>query len=124
MKLMILVCLGGAAGSGTRFGTDLLFRRWAPELGAGFPLATLGVNLVGCLLMGLGYGLLARGNQDYAEELRALLLVGFCGGLTTFSTFANQTLALDAGKGFLNVAASVCGCLLMTWLGLTISGGR
>ena len=50
--------------------------------------------------------------------------MGFCGGLTKFSTFANQTLALDTGKGMINVAASVLGCLFMAWLGLTISGTR
>ena len=123
MKLFLLVCLGGALGSGARYGTDLAFKQAAPELAAAFPYATLAVNLVGCLVIGLGYGWLSRGGY-YADEWRALLLVGFCGGLTTFSTFANQTLALDTGKGLVNVAASVLGCLFMAWLGLTLSGAR
>lgn len=123
MKLFLLVCLGGALGSGARYGTDLAFKQAAPELAAAFPYATLCVNLAGCLVIGLGYGWLSR-DSSYVDELRALLLVGFCGGLTTFSTFANQTLALDTGKGLLNVAASVLGCLFMAWLGLTLSGAR
>ncbi len=123
MKLFLLVCLGGALGSGARYGTDLAFKQAAPNMAAAFPYATLGVNLLGCLAIGLGYGWLARGGNS-VDEWRALLLVGFCGGLTTFSTFANQTLALDTGKGLLNVAASVLGCLFMAWVGLTLSGAK
>ena len=123
MKLFLLVCLGGALGSGARYGTDLAFKQLAPEMAVAFPYATLAVNLVGCLVIGLGYGWLSR-DGSYVDELRALLLVGFCGGLTTFSTFANQTLALNTGKGFINVAVSVLGCLFMAWVGLTVSGAR
>ncbi|HRJ77155.1 MAG: putative fluoride ion transporter CrcB [Planctomycetes bacterium] len=124
MKLFLLVCLGGALGSGARYGVDLAFRAMAPQLAAVFPWATLFVNLAGCFAIGLGYGWLARGDQPLGEELRALLLVGVCGGLTTFSAFANQTLALDSGKGMLNVAASVLGSLAMAWAGLALSEGR
>ncbi|KAA0216199.1 CrcB family protein [bacterium] len=124
MKLFLLVCVGGALGSGIRYGAELALKSVVPACAAAFPWATLLVNLAGCFAIGLGYGWLARDSQPWAEELRALLLVGVCGGLTTFSSFANQTLALDSGKGLLNVAASVLGCLAMAWAGLALSGGR
>ncbi|CAG0931552.1 Putative fluoride ion transporter CrcB [Planctomycetaceae bacterium] len=123
MKLFLLVCLGGALGSGARYGTDLAFKNLAPAFAASFPYSTLAVNLLGCLAIGLGYGWLSREGL-YVDELRALLLIGFCGGLTTFSTFANQTLAEAPGKAMINVAASVVGCLFMAWVGLSVSGAR
>ncbi|MCC6572504.1 MAG: CrcB family protein [Planctomycetes bacterium] len=128
MKLFLLACLGGAIGSGARYGTDLAFRQWAPALAAAFPWATLVVNVVGCLAIGLGYGWLSReGAPAYADELRVFMLVGICGGLTTFSTFANQTWDLfrtSTGLGLANIAVSVVLSLGAAWLGLFLSGAR
>lgn len=56
-----------------------------------FPLGTFAVNLVGCLLIGLFYGL---SEHTLSPNARLFLTVGFCGGLTTFSTFANENLQL------------------------------
>jgi len=58
-----------------------------------FPLGTFWVNISGCFLIGLFYGLSERGSLSNAE-LRLFLTVGFCGGFTTFSTFSNENLAL------------------------------
>jgi CrcB protein len=107
-----------------RFGSDWLLRRWWPEQALAFPWATLAVNFIGCFAIGLGVGLLPADDKSWGPELRSLLLVGICGGLTTFSTFANQTLALNGGKALINVAASVIGGLALAWVGLALSGGR
>lgn len=118
MKLVLLVCLGGALGSGLRYGTDqLLLRQW-PDQARAFPWATLAVNLVGCLLAGLLYGLLSRDGVRHGEELRVLLVTGLCGGLTTFSAFALQTMQANPGKAIGNVALSVVGGLALAGLGL------
>lgn len=127
MKIFLLVCLGGALGSGTRYGADLAWRKLAPDVAAAFPWATLTVNVVGCLLIGLGVGWFGREGAPHAEELKALLLVGFCGGLTTFSAFANQTWSMfdrSTGLALANVGASVVLSLGAAWLGLMLAGGR
>jgi CrcB protein len=124
VKHLALVCLGGAFGSGLRYGTTLLLARLTPKLAAGFPLATLAVNFVGCFAIGLGAGLLSRDGIKYGPELQLFLLVGVCGGLTTFSAFANQTLELATGKALLNICASVVGGLFLAWIGLLLAGAR
>lgn len=121
MKLLLLVCLGGAVGSGLRYGTDqLLLRQW-PEQARAFPWATLTVNLVGCLLAGLLYGYASREGVRHGDEIRLLLVTGLCGGLTTFSAFALQTMQANTGKAIANVAVSVVGGLALAWLGLWLT---
>jgi CrcB protein len=58
-----------------------------------FPYGTFVVNIIGCFIIGLIFGLSERGNMA-DTGLRMFLTVGFCGGFTTFSTFANESLAL------------------------------
>lgn len=100
MTRLLLVALGGAIGSCLRYGVGL----WAVQrLPAGFPWATLIVNVVGCLLIGFLFGLA----DDHAlgrPELRALLVVGLLGGFTTFSSFGAETSLLARG-GSLPLAA-------------------
>jgi fluoride exporter len=117
VKHLILVCLGGAVGSGLRYGSDLLLTRLTPALALSFPLATLIVNWVGCFAVGIGAGVLTREGVRYGPDLKALLLVGLCGGLTTFSAFAGNTLALSPGKAMLNIGLNVAGGLMLAWLG-------
>jgi len=124
MKQLALVFFGGGLGSCLRFGADLALKRWLPGPAAAFPWATLAVNFIGCFAIGLGIGLLPADDRALGPELRALLLAGICGGLTTFSTFAQQTLAASPAKGLINVAASVVGGLALAWVGMWISGGR
>ena len=96
MKLLIpwlMVAIGGALGALTRFGiAELTVRLHAssiPNLGRGFPIATLLANLVGCFLIGV---LLGSGRADSSESLRYGFGVGFLGALTTFSTFSAETI--------------------------------
>ena len=88
MKIL-LVAVGSGLGGVLRY----LVPCW---IGAakGFPWATLTVNVVGSLLIGLLSGLLARHGGSSAEAIRAFAVVGFGGGFTTFSTFSNETFRL------------------------------
>ncbi len=85
-----VVALGGAVGSALRYASTIGMTRW---LGTGFPFGTLFVNLVGCLLAGLIFGI-AEERTFLSPLVRLLLLTGFLGGFTTFSTFALETMTL------------------------------
>ena len=88
-----------------------------------FYLATLAVNLVGCLIIGVLYGMFLN-KPGMPIEVRAGLIVGFVGGLTTFSSFSLDTVRLlESGQAPLafGAAASVLGGLLATWAGLALT---
>ena len=95
----LLVALGGAAGCVARYATALAFFR--PGEPPAFPWATLVANLLGCLLIGYLNGVLA----DRRPELRVLLMVGFLGGYTTFSTFSLETASYLRGGMYLRAVA-------------------
>lgn len=86
MTKVILVFIGGGLGSATRYGATLLATRL---FGSTFPWGTLGVNLAGCFLIGVLFGLSDRG--ALSPKARLVLMTGFLGGLTTFSTYALET---------------------------------
>ncbi|MCA8916059.1 MAG: fluoride efflux transporter CrcB [Planctomycetes bacterium] len=124
MKQLALVCLGGAIGASMRWGIAMGLQWKWPKLAESFPYATLLVNLTGCFAIGIGVGLLGRDGVKWGPELQLLLIVGVCGSLTTFSTFANQTLDLASGKAILNIIASVAGGLFLAWAGMQLTGGK
>lgn len=82
IKSLILVALGGGLGSVIRFITNLIISKNMPGK---LHFATLTVNILGCLLIGFLIGYLNK--QSESENLKLLLVTGFCGGFTTFSTF-------------------------------------
>ncbi|MDZ4185476.1 MAG: fluoride efflux transporter CrcB [Desulfuromonadales bacterium] len=90
-------------------------------LGRSFPYGTLVVNIIGAYFIGLIMELALR-STALSDTLRLGLTVGLLGGLTTFSTFSYETFKLlEDGQLLLaaiNVLASVCICLLCTWLGI------
>jgi CrcB protein len=86
MTKVILVFIGGGFGSAARYGTTLLATRL---FGSAFPWGTLAVNLIGCLLIGVLFGVSDWGAVN--PQTRLLLMTGFLGGLTTFSTYALET---------------------------------
>lgn len=111
------VALGGAAGSVLRYLLGLLVHG---GLGKGFPFGTLAVNVLGSLAVGYFATLLPHTEQP-APLLRLLLITGLLGGFTTFSAFSIETLGLlqagDLHKALLNVAATLCLCMLCVWAG-------
>jgi CrcB protein len=100
---LLLVAVGGAAGSVLRYSIALAFTHTR------FPYATLIVNAVGCLLIGLALPAWNRA-PVLSEPLRLLLVVGFLGGFTTFSAFGHETAVLlqnSPARAVLNVIANV-----------------
>lgn len=119
--VVMAVALGGAVGTLLRFATSNWVNAHWPQHFYG---ATLAVNIVGCLLIGYLYGLFLL-RPEVPLEVRAGLIVGFLGGLTTFSSFSLDTLRLletgQAPMAFGYAAVSVVGGLLATWAGLTLT---
>jgi CrcB protein len=119
-----MVMLGGATGSLTRYvlGAAIMNR-----LGPRFPFGTFAINVSGSFLIGLLMTLLTERLQPH-PNWRLLLVVGFLGGYTTFSSFEWETLSLvkDGGRwlGLLNVAASVSLGYAAVWLGSMMAGKR
>ena len=116
--IYLLIALGGAAGSLLRYLIGGAVQR---ESASGFPVGTLVVNVSGCFIIGV----LVRQfmNMQLSPELRALLIVGFCGGFTTFSTFSAETLGLIEGGEYARamsyVILSLGLCLTATLAGMT-----
>jgi fluoride exporter len=89
-RLLLIIGSGSFIGGIVRF---LISRYVQSQALSTFPYGTFIVNVAGCFLIGIFYGLSERGNLMNAE-LRMFLTVGFCGGFTTFSTFANENISL------------------------------
>jgi CrcB protein len=117
MERFLWICLAGAAGTGTRY----LIAVWAAQrLGSAFPYGTLLVNLVGCFaIAGLMHAALTLG---WPATTRAVVTIGFIGGLTTYSSFNYETMRLFEERAMptaaLNVALTVLGGFMAGWLGL------
>ncbi len=116
IRNLLLVALGGAAGSVGRY---LISKCYAGT----FPWGTLTVNILGSLLIGLLMGMVSKGSLS--PEMKLLLVTGFCGGFTTFSTFANESLSMmKVGSVLLMafyVGVSVAIGILAVYLGTKIS---
>lgn len=111
-KLAIIVALGGALGTLGRFG---IAQAMAP-LSQSLPWGTIAINIAGSFVIGaFGALTVANGRYPSSDALRLFVMVGLCGGFTTFSAFSLQTFDLirDGAKGraALNVAISVVACL-------------
>lgn len=116
----LIIALGGGIGSALRYAVSKFVQ---DSTNGAFPYHTFAVNIVGCLLIGLFYGLAARGHLGN-NATTLLLTTGLCGGFTTFSTFCNENIALLRGDNALTalvyVASSVFCGLLAVALGYLI----
>lgn len=121
LGLVAYAAIGGAVGTVARYLLTLVIQSRA---GAGFPVATLLINVTGSVLLGF----LMRFGLDTASaspEMRLLLTTGFCGGYTTFSTFSYETARLiEDGqwqRGVAYIAASVIVSLGGTFIGFALA---
>lgn len=119
MLTLLWIALGGAVGTLARFGLNFaIISRYRDT----FPWGTLVINIAGSFAIGLFAALTGPGGRvEASPDLRLFVLVGVCGGFTTFSSFSLQTLALleagDALRAGANVVASIVLCLVAVWLG-------
>ena len=121
MLTLLAIAIGGAIGAMARYGTGLLASVLLPPT---FPFATLIVNVTGSFIIGCAYPLVVHASG--AKTIyHALILVGFLGAFTTFSTFSLDTIQLlESGqflRAVLNVVSNLILCLTACWLGLTLT---
>ena len=121
IKNFLIVGLGGAVGSMLRYAVQKIFQ---VQSAATFPTGTLLVNIAGCFLIGILWSMISR-SLTWNEEMKLLLMTGFCGGFTTFSAFTLEGIGLlKENKTVLFViylTASVLGGLLATFIGIRIA---
>lgn len=120
-KNVLLVGLGGALGSIARYLGQKYLSQLYPH---SFPVGTFIVNVLGCFLIGLFFGLATR-HQYFTPAVRLLLMTGFCGGFTTFSAFTLEGMQLLNQQRFLiftlYFALSVFFGLIATFTGFSLS---
>jgi CrcB protein len=118
----LLVAVGGAAGSVLRYWMSGVAQRSVPVTGmwSVFPLGTLAVNVLGCFIVG-ALAEIGERRGPLSPEARSLLMVGFLGGFTTFSAFANETVAVwrsgAVAVAIVNVVSSVAICVVAVLAG-------
>lgn len=119
MNNLILIFIGGGLGSVARF----LISKWFPQGTGTFPYPTLSANMAGCFLIGIVMGIAVK--AGWIDKPTTLFLtVGFCGGLTTFSSFAIENLDLVNQNMFfqsvLYITLSLVLGILLTFIGFYI----
>ena len=120
MLKFFMIFLGGGIGSYTRYLTGLYAARFSPN----FPLGTLLVNIIGSFIMGVFFTLF-QDKFPMQQELKLLITVGFCGALTTFSTFNmdiwNLFLSGNITKGIIYIVSNLLLTILALALGVILA---
>ena len=117
LKEIMFVGTGGFVGSIVRYLVSVAMK----HVGTGFPWGTLIVNVLGCFLIGLFYGLADR-FTSMSSHLLLFLTVGVCGGFTTFSTFSREGLGLLQGGNVWAFAAYVLASVVLGLLAVCLGG--
>ena len=122
IKSLLIVALGGGVGSAIRYLVSFLISERVTQ--GVFPWGTFAVNVIGCFIVGLLYGLL---EGESSHSTRLLLITGFCGGFTTFSAFINENLCMADAKSYmmmvLYITLSIAVGLLLCYVGRIITSG-
>lgn len=100
LKSILIIGFGGFIGTVARY---LISRYFQLNFTSVFPWSTFIINIVGCLLIGLIYGISEKGDV-LSPDIRLFLTVGICGGFTTFSTFSNDSFLLIRDQEWLRFA--------------------
>ena len=108
IKDIVLVGIGSGIGGICRY----LISLFMGHAHIGFPWGTFVVNIIGCLLIGILWGLTSR-FQHLAPVFSLLLMVGFCGGFTTFSTFSKEGLAMLQTNNYILFASYTLGSVVL-----------
>lgn len=118
LKHWLLVFVGGGIGSLFRYGLAV----WMAAYQDRFPWGTFFANVVSCVLLGALIGLSTK--NEVSADLRLSLMTGLCGGFSTFSTFAGETLQLaQQGRwegALLNIGLNLAICLFCIYLGMKL----
>lgn len=116
LRSIFIVALGSGIGGSLRF----IMSKWIQgSVYTSFPVATMVVNILGCLIIGLFYGVFDR-TSFLGSDMKLLLTVGLCGGFTTFSTFMNENMQLLKMGNFLYAALYATGSLFFGLLAVFI----
>lgn len=116
MSLVIAVASGGAFGALSRYGLDSFIERHTDSV---FPWPTFAINISGCLAVGFIVSALVDG-RNAPDWLRTGLVIGFCGGYTTFSTFAQETYDLLGTRDIAIAVASVTASVVLGVLAVLV----
>ena len=118
LRTILFIGTGGFLGTVARFLVSKLSQQMFQTT---FPLGTLIVNLTGCFILGIIYGLMERG-ELFSSDVRLFLTVGFCGGFTTFSTFAFENANMLRDGNFTQLALYT-GISVIIGIAALIAGG-
>ncbi len=124
MQLLYLF-LGGGLGAVSRYGLSTTVQAMAQNTRLQrMPVGIYTCNMIGCLLIGITIGYLLSRGSDQPAWMQPLIVTGFLGGFTTFSTFAldnHKLLSESPSSAILNISASILGSMIAVWLGLKIA---
>ena len=116
MSKLSLLFVAGGLGALARFGLSSVIHRWYE---GSFPLGTFVINILGCLLFGMIWSL-AEDREIIKVEYRAIILTGFMGAFTTFSTYAFETTGLMRDSAWLMAIANVLGQTILGLIAVTV----
>lgn len=116
---LVWVFVGGGLGSSCRYGIARLLAHYNLD----FPIATFLANIISCVILGYLVGLTLK--EGLSENMKLLLMTGFCGGFSTFSTYSSESFQLlqngNIAIALLYIGLSIVVCLICIWLGIKLA---